>query len=41
LQLVPAGMTRGIGPLNTPGVQPTGSDAPLMIQPITPVSDTP
>lgn len=41
LEMLPAGMVRGIGTLNTPGVQPTGTDAPLMIQPVTPVSDNP
>lgn len=41
LGTLPAGMTKGVGPLNTPGVQPSGTDAPLMIQPETPVSDTP
>jgi hypothetical protein len=41
LEMIPAGMTKGVGPLNTPGVQPSGTDAPLMIQPVTPVSDNP
>lgn len=41
LDMIPAGMTKGVGPLNTPGVQPSGNDAPLMIQPVTPVSDHP
>jgi len=39
--MIPAGMTKGVGPINTPGVQPSGTDAPLMIQPVTPVSDNP
>lgn len=40
-QMVPAGMTRGVGTINVSGVQPSGSDAPLMVQPVTPVSDIP
>lgn len=41
LELVPAGMTRGVGRIETPGVQPSGTEAPLMVQPVTPVSDNP
>lgn len=41
LEMLPAGMRRGIGTIETPGVQATGTDAPLMIQPVTPVSDNP
>jgi hypothetical protein len=41
LDLRPPGMTRGVGTLSAPGVQPGGADAPLQIQPVTPVSGNP
>jgi hypothetical protein len=41
LDLRPASMTKGVGPISAPGLQPTGSDAPIQIQPVTPVSGTP
>jgi hypothetical protein len=41
LDLRPTGMTRGTRAISAPGVQPAGGDAPLQIQPITPVSGNP
>jgi hypothetical protein len=41
LALIPVGMRKGVGAITAPGVQPSGSDAPLQIQPVTPVSGNP
>jgi hypothetical protein len=44
LLMTPPGMTRppkDVGPIAVPGLQPTGGDAPIMIDPVTPVSGNP
>lgn len=45
LDMRPPGMTRpprgDVGPLAVPGLQPTGGDAPIQIDPVTPVSGNP
>jgi hypothetical protein len=41
LLMTPPGMTRGFGNITAPGLQPTGGDAPIMIDPVTPVSGNP
>jgi len=44
LDMRPPGITRprkDVGPLAVPGLQPTGGDAPIQIEPVTPVSGNP
>lgn len=44
LLMTPPGMkrtTKDVGPIAVPGLQPTGGDAPIMIDPVTPVSGNP
>lgn len=41
LDMRPPGMTKGVGTITAPGVQPTGGDAPIQIEPVTPVSGNP
>ncbi len=41
LVMTPPGMTKGVGNLTAPGVQPSGGDVPIQIEPVTPVSGNP
>ena len=41
LDMRPLGMTKGVGTITAPGVQPSGGDTPIEIQPVTPVSGNP
>lgn len=41
LVMTPPGMTRGVGTITAPGVQPSGGDAPIQIEPVIPVSGNP
>lgn len=41
LAMTPPGMTKGGGAMTPPGVQPTGGDAPILIEPVSPVSGNP
>lgn len=39
LDMLPEGMRKGTGTITAPGVQPAGKDAPVQIQPATPLSN--
>lgn len=41
LVMTPPGMTKGVGTITAPGMEPTGGDAPIQIEPVTPVSGNP